>query len=1808
MKIGIGNWARPFASVWRVIVFTLVVCATGGAWAVAPTATVVWESDFVDNGTKTGTDGNTYTFKIDNTGNSIDNGVLVISSTATKGATIELGDTEKTRISVLVKYSNLSAPGGTDATPNCFASIRLGNGNNFPLLRNENASSLKAGLSYAGNAPEAKAFNDSGASFPNGSGYALFSYQLSANRAGGTKAYVGSDIASLSGKEITSIRWSSNSNITRIALGGPCADNTNPNATAWPNLKIEKVAIFLDTYYSAADVVGFKWPSETKAELSTWLDDGRSVLAWRESASGTGNFHQSALSAVNSDGSMSAPVAMDASGGVDYNSFVYDNNKYTKPGWVLYYDASGYKQSSNATFYELSFGGMCVTAEASDGNPYTITGSGDRGVNLGHPDYTTYFRFDKSFTFNRELDRTEWTEFKGIVNVTVAEDAVFDVNSAQKEASFPHNCALASGATLVMAGEGQMKLGTLNATGGTLDFSKLSTSRETPFIDGTVQLAADTAIKLPAGTTSPYKLGTAITGTYPNSLTIGTKTYAAVVSAGENAGEIAWSISEADMDSDNTLNGLFTSTTTTGGYAINVTESSTLTLDSATTVGSITFNVAEGKTLTLSGSTLTATTIRITGDGMVKATASAALAGTVVGDGTIMYSGVLPTTSGTDVVFTSAAWKGVLWLKDYNTSGGTSCPLYPHYWGSAESKIKWTNVSGYLPTQGQLGLTGTTEVASGWILDNGESTFALRQINGYSGYWIVVPSLHGSGTILAGSGQYPKVRFKDVSNFSGTIDTSSSSQGMGVVIGSANEAGDRGTITIQSGVEISYPSSMTLKAVNGILVKGTLNIDGDATVKFTDQGMRGTLNIAEGKTFTAASSNAVSYDTGSSTVNVYGTLDFDTKRWTLGPNTTINLYKDAIVCGTGDSGNSNAAMDFNVANGSTIHAIGNATVSCTIRNNYANGTAKINVDEGKTLTFSGNLVGSYGLKKQGAGVLKMTGTIAKLPSIEAGTVLLGGNKTWDMGTLRDLTGYTLEAGSSIAITQTKAEYGSGVTTVTGVDSSIASITVNKADGTTVAITPSDGTATLSETAVVSGSAVCNHDYEFDNVWTDAGSDQKDAYTWDPAEPNFLQDGETSNWSVYTAVCPGNYSTFNLSGDWSAAIRCTVPQKANGVIVAFGNSSSFVALAAGETENTARLVKGGGDNVVVTELATMSVAHAATAMHVYAFVKTANAVDIYCDGNLVTRYNGAIGNLNDGFQFGSVRTGVPSNCGLVRLYNSEKATGGNVDYMRIYNFAIDANMIAKLHNDHPYVSPSSVFSRTLDGESSLEWSATDAWTKGGETADTPDAEGIVELTATADSSIAANLAAASLYETLTFKGAGAISVTKATGGATLSAVEVAVDTDTTVAADAVDFTVSRVAVAAGKTLTFDVSGIASANGNWANAASVDRIPLTGIATLGEGATVAVTPATAGYWNLSAVEDGGYWYLSVAPGRATGSIYWQSGTYWNSTYQSGESPAVFTTDAEGQNATKYFAGDAVIIQNTTHRYFGPISDGAIIQFDCSGTIDISKTDSLGYALKNATVTVASGTTLNFVNSWNGASPEMYGGTISGAGKVKVESGITLKLSNGATIAAATALTGAGTVNLASVPAAQMTFDNWTGTVKLPAIESGAIIFNNYGTTGSTVYLTSMSPGAWIKADNATINPKLYLAGDMTLSAMSQTTYIFTEIDGPGALSFATSGSQPTAINITKVAKGYSGTISSALTTPVTIGELKLSSLPACDAKVLAVGGTGEISLDVRNIKFGVNEESLPAKYKVERRPEGEKGDGFYVYYNGTIFSVW
>lgn len=281
---------------------------------------------------------------------------------------------------------------------------------------------------------------------------------------------------------------------------------------------------------------------------------------------------------------------------------------------------------------------------------------------------------------------------------------------------------------------------------------------------------------------------------------------------------------------------------------VSATDNAILVVDEAALMKRLTFEIAEGKTLTLDGLdnltiidneiTVNSGTLEIvgevtlpaiTGSGTLKiASGAMATVGGTISDtitiegetgGTIVYDGELPPQT----YWTEDAWQGTLWIKNYNTAGSNNCPLYPHKWGNAHSKIKWTNVSGYLPAAGQLGMVGNL-LESEWILENGEAEFAIRQINGYSGYWLVVPKVSGSGTITAGSAQYPKFRFADVSEFTGTITSSNSGGGMGVIIGDSNSGGSAGTITVLSGADVAVAGGRTWTAVNGFVVNGNLTL------------------------------------------------------------------------------------------------------------------------------------------------------------------------------------------------------------------------------------------------------------------------------------------------------------------------------------------------------------------------------------------------------------------------------------------------------------------------------------------------------------------------------------------------------------------------------------------------------------------------------------------------------------------------------------------------------------------------------------------------------------------------------------------------------------------------------------------------------------------------------------------------------------------------------------------------------------------------------------------------------------------------
>ena len=220
------------------------------------------------------------------------------------------------------------------------------------------------------------------------------------------------------------------------------------------------------------------------------------------------------------------------------------------------------------------------------------------------------------------------------------------------------------------------------------------------------------------------------------------------------------------------------------------------------------------------------------------------------------------------------------------------------------------------------------------------------------------------------------------------------------------------------------------------------------------------------------------------------------------------------------------------------------------------------------------------------------------------------------------------------------------------------------------------------------------------------------------------------------------------------------------------------------------------------------------------------------------------------------------------------------------------------------------------------------------------------------------------------------------------------------------------------------------------------------------------------------------------------------------------------------------------------------------------------------------------------------------INGTGTVRVGSGETLNLVDGGSVPG---LTGAGTLNCSSMSAlpGAFTFTSWTGTVSLPSFNaSSGVNFNYYGTTGSTVALAGMT-GGYILEAGKTVNPTLRLDGAMNINDMSTWTYTFSEITGTGSLSFSTSSNTPT-VNITKVAEGYSGTISSSLANAVTIATLeRVDGVKTAGTKLLDLG---DDSANITVTTATVGGTRVPHANKVF---SGDRG--IYIV-GGTTFSVY
>ena len=220
----------------------------------------------------------------------------------------------------------------------------------------------------------------------------------------------------------------------------------------------------------------------TTAGYERWGDTAGVVL-WRADGS---TFHNSRVIDVAADGTLGNAYYMDANfGATSWQRFASTQTGYSSPGKVLVYDENNYTASSDSQFYPISFGGMWVKSLAANDVPYSIIGTGTRTTEFGATGKSTYFRFDKSFT----IDRQGTTYFNGTATVDIAADATFTAQAKSGQI-----VSVPSGSELVLTNGGTFAVTTLNVA-GTLNLS----AEPLPTISGNVTLADGATIALPAG-------------------------------------------------------------------------------------------------------------------------------------------------------------------------------------------------------------------------------------------------------------------------------------------------------------------------------------------------------------------------------------------------------------------------------------------------------------------------------------------------------------------------------------------------------------------------------------------------------------------------------------------------------------------------------------------------------------------------------------------------------------------------------------------------------------------------------------------------------------------------------------------------------------------------------------------------------------------------------------------------------------------------------------------------------------------------------------------------------------------------------------------------------------------------------------------------------------------------------------------------------------------------------------------------------------------------------------------------------------
>ncbi len=284
-----------------------------------------------------------------------------------------------------------------------------------------------------------------------------------------------------------------------------------------------------------------------------------------------------------------------------------------------------------------------------------------------------------------------------------------------------------------------------------------------------------------------------------------------------------------------------------GDLIIEVSGATTYTVNEAKTLSGTVYVIGQG-TLTLDGSAKISSATIDVGPGVTMNVNADRLDGTTfTGAGTVVYDGSQPlTTKGFD---NSSGWVGTVWVKNIgdpsrgeatnlkvntclgsNTADASGNDL--NKWGNANSFVKFTNVRAYM---------AAANVPWTLILQDDSTNYAWYNNEGWTARTITIAGLKGSGTFwdINDGGCRPFLNFTDASQFSGSIKA----LGKQVFLNGAG-SGDAsalsgGRIVVPADQVLTVAADKTWYTRNGLVVAGTLNVNGDLESESTTSAVSG---------------------------------------------------------------------------------------------------------------------------------------------------------------------------------------------------------------------------------------------------------------------------------------------------------------------------------------------------------------------------------------------------------------------------------------------------------------------------------------------------------------------------------------------------------------------------------------------------------------------------------------------------------------------------------------------------------------------------------------------------------------------------------------------------------------------------------------------------------------------------------------------------------------------------------------------------------------------------------------------------------